>query len=97
MHSLDGRKHLYYLGDSVLRNWLCLAEPVHNISLEGVQALAGNRRHLFRQDAYILDLEFRSSILQNIPNLPTHCDGCGARFTIAHGISARKVDLVGKV
>ena len=36
-----------------LRNWLCLVEPVQIISLEGVQALAGNRR--------------RQSLFQEVP------------------------------
>ena len=43
----DVCKHLSSLGDSALRNWLCLVEPVQNISLQGVvQALASNLCHL---------------------------------------------------
>ena len=28
------------------------------------------------------------------PNLPTHCDGCGAEFSIAHGLECKKGWLV---
>ena len=36
------------IGDSALRNWLCLVEPVQNISVEGVQAQAGSISVVYR-------------------------------------------------
>ena len=31
--------------------------------------------------------EFSDALL---PNLPTHCDGCGAKFSIDHGLECKK-------
>ena len=46
VHWWNGCRHFYLLGDSTLRNWLCLVVPIQNVSLEGRQALAGSRCHL---------------------------------------------------
>ena len=40
------------------------------------------------------DMEFRDALhlryCRTPSNLPTHCDGCGAQFSIAHGLECKK-------
>ena len=44
------------------------------------------------------DMEFRFALhlryCRTSPNLPTHCDRCGARFSTAHGLACKKGGLV---
>ena len=46
----------------------------------------------------LTDMEFRDALhlryCRTPPNLPTHCDGCGAKFSIAHGLECKKGGLV---
>ena len=47
---------------------------------------------------YLSDLEFRDELHRRYcrtpPNLPTHCDDCGAQFSIAHDLECKKGGLV---
>ena len=44
------------------------------------------------------NLRFRGALhlryCRTPPNLPTHCDGCGAKFSMAHGLECKKGGLV---
>ena len=44
------------------------------------------------------EMEFRDALhlryCRTPPNLPTHCDGCGAKFSIAHGLECKKGGVV---